>query len=197
MTYSRPLSALLSIAFVIGAIDLASGQQAISSSEATTAAADEFAARGQREARSIKYDDWKKICFKPGGTKMICRTTISGAFETGQIAVRVYLIERDSNAVARLQLFLPVGLYMPSGVKLSVDKEVAHRIPFSWCLTNTCIAGEAVKPTLLRAMETGKNLTVEVVDTNMLAITTSVPLGQFAAIRKGAPLQVFEQKIDE
>jgi hypothetical protein len=38
---------------------------------------------------------------------------------------------------------------------------------------------------------------VEVVDTNLLAVTTSLPLNQFAAVRKGAPLQVFEQKIDE
>ena len=50
---------------------------------------------------------------------------------------------------------------------------------------------------LLRELEAGKNLTVEVVDTNLLAVTTSLPLGQFGAVRKGAPAQVFEQQIDE
>jgi invasion protein IalB len=164
---------------------------------AAKVAADEFAARGQREARSIKYGDWQKVCFKPGGAKMICRTTISGAFETGQVAVRVYVTEREGDGGARVQLFLPVGLYMPPGVKLSVDKGTAHKIPFTWCLTNTCIAGDLAKPDLLRELEVGKNLTVEVVDTNLLAVTTSLPLGQFAAVRKGAPSQVFEQQIDE
>src|SRR6478752_1517091 len=163
----------------------------------TKAAADEFAARGQREARSIKYGDWQKICFKPGGAKMVCRTTISGAFETGQTAVRIYLTEREGDGNARLQLFLPVGLYMPPGVKLTVDKRTAHKIPFTWCLTNTCIAGDAASPALLREMEAGKNLVVEVVDTNLLAVTTALPLEKFAAVRKGAPAQVFEQKIDE
>ena len=163
----------------------------------TKAAADEFAARGQREARSIKYGDWQKICFKPGGAKMVCRTTINGTFETGQTAVRVYVTEREGDSSARLQLFLPVGLYMPPGVKLTIDKGTAHRIPFTWCLTNTCIAGDAAKPALLRELEAGKNLTVEVVDTNLLAVTTSLPLNQFAAVRKGAPAQVFEQHIDE
>ena len=163
----------------------------------TKAAADEFAARGQREARSIKYGDWQKICFKPGGAKMVCRTTINGTFETGQIAVRVYVTEREGDSSARLQLFLPVGLYMPPGVKLTIDKGTAHKIPFTWCLTNTCIAGDAAKPALLRELEAGKNLTVEVVDTNLLAVTTSLPLNQFAAVRKGAPAQVFEQHIDE
>jgi hypothetical protein len=31
----------------------------------------------------------------------------------------------------------------------------------------------------------------------MLAVMTLLPLNQFAAVRKGAPVQVFEQKIDE
>jgi invasion protein IalB len=163
----------------------------------TKAAADEFAARGQREARSIKYGDWQKICFKPGGAKMVCRTTINGTFETGQTAVRVYVTEREGDSSARLQLFLPVGLYMPPGVKLTIDKGTAHKIPFTWCLTNTCIAGDAAKPALLSELEAGKNLTMEVVDTNLLAVTTSLPLNQFAAVRKGAPAQVFEQHIDE
>jgi invasion protein IalB len=164
---------------------------------ATKAATDEFAARGQREARSIKYGDWQKLCFKPGGAKMVCRTTISGTFETGQTAVRVYVTEREGDSSARLQLFLPVGLYMPPGVKLSVDKGTTYKIPFTWCLTNTCIAGDAAKPALLRELEAGKNLTVQVVDTNLVAVTTSLPLGQFASVRKGTPAQTFQQDIDE
>jgi invasion protein IalB len=164
---------------------------------ANRAAEDEFAARGQREARAIKYGDWQKLCFKPGGAKMVCRTTISGTFESGQIALRVYLTEREGSSAARLQLFLPVGLYMRPGAKLTVDKGTAYRIPFTWCLTNTCIAGDRAAPALLREMETGKSLVIEVVDTNLLAVTTSLPLQNFAAARKGTPAQVFEQKIDE
>jgi invasion protein IalB len=195
MRHSSWLGVVLGAAVVVSAADPAFAQAA----PPTTAkvSADEFAARGQREARSIKYGDWQKLCFKPGGAKMICRTTISGAFETGQIAVRVYVTEREGDSGARVQLFLPVGLYMPPGVKLSVDKGMAHKIPFTWCLTNTCIAGDLAKPALLRELEAGKNLTVEVVDTDLLAVTTSLPLGQFGAVRKGAPAQVFEQQIDE
>ena len=183
------------------AIALSAADPAVSQAAPPTAtkaaASDEFAARGQREARSIKYGDWQKLCFKPGGAKMVCRTTISGTFATGQTAVRVYVTEREGDSVVRLQLFLPVGLYMPPGVKLSVDKGMAHKIPFTWCLTNTCIAGDTAKPALLRELEAGKNLTLEVVDTNLVAVTTSLPLSQFASVRKGAPAQTFEQNIDE
>jgi invasion protein IalB len=195
MEHSIWLRLLFGTAFTVSVADPAFAQTAPPTT--TKAAVDEFAAHGQREARNIKYGDWQKICFKPGGAKMVCRTTISGTFETGQIAVRVYVIEREGDSGARLQLFLPVGLYMPPGVKLTIGTGTAHRIPFTWCLTNTCIAGDLAKPVLLREFEAGKNLTVEVVDTNLLAVTTSLPLSQFSAIRKGAPAQVFEQQIDE
>jgi invasion protein IalB len=191
MRHSRWLHFLFGAALALTAADLALAQQA------AKPAADEFAARGQRDARAIKYGDWQKFCFKPGGAKMVCRTTISGSFETGQTAVRVYVTERERDNAARLQLFLPVGLYMRPGVKLTVDKGTAHTIPFSWCLTNTCIAGDAASAALLREMETGRSLAVEVVDTNMLTVTTLLPLDKFAAVRKGAPAKVFEQTIEE
>ena len=191
MRYSRWLHFLFGAALALPAANLVRAQ------EAAKPPADEFAARGQREARAIKYGEWQKLCFKPGGAKMVCRTSISGSFETGQTAVRVYVTERAGDSPARLQLFLPVGLYVRPGVKLTVDKGTAHKIPFSWCLTNTCIAGDTVSAGLLREMEGGKNLVVEVVDTNMLAVTTALPLDKFATARKGAPAKVFEQNIDE
>ena len=172
-------------------------QQAAPAGVAARPATDEFAARGQREARSIRYGDWQKFCFKPGGAKTVCRTTISGTFETGQIAVRVYVTEREGDSTARLQLFMPVGLYMPPGVKLTVDKGAAHKIPFTWCLTNTCIASDLAKAALLRELVGGKNLALEVIDTNLVAVTTSLPLDRFAVVNKGTPTQIFEQEIEE
>jgi invasion protein IalB len=195
MQHSSFCGLVFGVAVVLHSPGAACAQPA--SPTATKAASDEFAARGQREARNIRYDEWQKLCFKPGGAKMVCRTTISGTFETGQTALRIYLIEREGSSAARLQLFLPVGLYVRPGVKVSVDKGTAYKIPFTWCLTNTCIAGDLAAPALLREMEAGKTLTIEVVDTNLLAVTTSLPLQTFAAARKRAPAQVFEQKLDE
>lgn len=196
MRYLAFLAAIVCLALLVtGRSSIA--QQAVPAPAVPSAANDEFAARGQREARNIKYGDWQKICFKPGGAKMVCRTTIAGAFETGQIAVRIYIVEREGENNVRLQLFMPVGLYMPPGAKLTVNKGTSYKIPFNWCLTNTCIAGDVAKPALLREMESGKDLIVEVVDTNLLAVTTSVPLAQFAVARKGAPLKTFDQEIEE
>jgi invasion protein IalB len=157
----------------------------------------EFAPRGQRMAREIKYSDWRKFCFKTPGTSMVCRTTIGGTFETGQPAVRVDLIEREGEGAARLQLFLPVGLYLQAGVKITVDQGTPYLIPYVWCLTNTCIAADRVDSKLMKEMESGQKLLLEVVDSNVLTVSTSVSLGQFTAVRQGTPTQIFEQAIDE
>jgi invasion protein IalB len=157
----------------------------------------EFAPRGQRAAREIKYSDWRKYCYKVPGTNMVCRTTVSGTFETGQSAVRIDLIEREGDKAARLQLFLPVGLYLQAGVKLTVDQGGTYRIPYVWCLTNTCIAADLADPKLIKEMETGQKLVLEVVDSSVLTVSTSLPLNQFAMIRQGTPARTFEQAIDE
>jgi invasion protein IalB len=160
-------------------------------------AGQEFAPRGQRMAREIKYSDWRKFCFKTPGTNMVCRTTISGTFATGQSAVRIDLIEREGEGAARLQLFLPVGLYLQAGVKITIDQGTSYKFPYVWCLTNTCIAADIVDPKLITEMESGQKLLLEVVDSSVLTVSTSLPLDKFAAVRQGTPTQVFEQAIDE
>jgi invasion protein IalB len=160
-------------------------------------AGQEFAPRGQRAAREIKYSDWRKTCFKTPGTNMVCRTSIAGTFETGQSAVRIELIEREGEKVARLRLFLPVGLYLQAGVRLTIDQGATYRIPYIWCLTNTCVAADVADPKLLKEMETGQKLVLEVVDSSVLTVSTSLPLNQFATVRQGTPAQTFEQAIDE
>src|SRR5437762_3249226 len=66
----------------------------------------EVTPRGQREAKDITFGSWSKLCFKAGGAPTLCRTSITGTFPTGQMAVRLDLIERDGDHNARLQVFV-------------------------------------------------------------------------------------------
>jgi invasion protein IalB len=157
----------------------------------------EVATRGQREAKDITYGDWQKLCFKPGGAPMLCRTSITGKFPTGQMAVRVDVIEREGAPTARLQLFVPVGMYLQQPAKLTVDQGSPVRVPYSWCLTNGCIAADVAPAAMVKQMESGKTLTLETVDSNLLTLTTSIPLSQFASAHKGAPAKTLEQYVDE
>jgi len=191
----QPFLTIIMLAIVAGGgfIQQATARQA---SRAKPAATD-ITPRGQRAANDIKYGDWRKFCFKPAGAKTLCRTTMSGTFETGQTAVRIDLIEREGERVARLQLFVPVGMYVEVPVKLKVDEGKSYSVPYVWCLNNACIAAEVADPKFIKEMEAGKSLALEVVDSQLLSVTTSLPLAQFASVHKGAPVQTFEQDIDE
>jgi invasion protein IalB len=193
------LFARLAILLLPAGLDATYGQEAAKPNGLATErpAGQEFALRGQRLAREIKYSDWRKFCFKTPGSSTVCRTTITGTFDTGQSAVRIDLIERDGDKAARLQLFLPVGLYLQAGVKLTVDQGAPYHIPYMWCLTNTCIAADLAEPRLLNEMETGQKLLLEVVDSSVIAVSTSLPLNQFVTVRQGTPARTFEQAIDE
>jgi invasion protein IalB len=193
-----PLAMAVATLSVLLLASLSDAQQSAPSRGAEKANEPEMASRGERKlVREIKYGDWQKFCFKTPGTNMVCRTTISGTFDTGQTAVRADLIERDGDSKARLQLFLPVGMYLQAGTKLTVDHGKPHQVPYVWCLTNTCIAGAAADPQLVRDMESGDKLKLEVVDSSVQSIVTELPLNQFAAVRKGAPAKTFQQDIDE
>ena len=157
----------------------------------------EVATRGQREAKDITYGDWQKLCFKAGGAPTLCRTSITGKFPTGQTAVRVDLIEREGDRTARLQLFVPVGMYLQHPAKLTVDQGSPYRLPYNWCLTNACIAADVADPRIIKEMQSGKTLVLEVVDSNLLSLTTSLPLAEFASVHKGAPAKTLEQYVDE
>ena len=94
-------------------------------------------------------------------------------------------------------MFLRVGLYLLAGVKITIDQGAPYRLPYVWCLTNTCIAADLADPKLIKEMETGQKLQLEVVDSSVLTVNTVLPVNQFAAVRQGTPMQTFEQNIDE
>jgi invasion protein IalB len=188
-------------ALLMAAVATVASNQPVASQQNSTAApktaGTEIAPRGQREVKDIAYGDWKKLCFRPGAAKMICRTSITGAFATGQVAIRVDIVEREGDALARLQVFSPVGMYLPTPAKLTIDQGKPHSVPYTWCLTNACIAGTVADPAMIEEMTSGQTLRLEFVDSSLLTLTTSLPLGLFASAHKGAPAQTFEQDIDE
>ncbi|WNV07781.1 invasion associated locus B family protein [Tardiphaga sp. 709] len=157
----------------------------------------EISPRGRRDVKDVTFGDWKKVCFKPGGAKVLCRTSITGIFSTGQMAVRLDITEREGDTARRIQIFSPVGMYLPNPVELVIDQGKPYRFPYTWCLTNACIAGAKAPSPLIKEMKQGRILRLQFVDSSLLLLTTSVPLSPFSAVYKGAPAQTFEQDIDE
>jgi invasion protein IalB len=159
----------------------------------------EIATRGRQPDRPLTYTPWRKVCFKAtqeAGSKMVCRTTMNGKWDTGQIAIRVDLIERDGDPVARLQIFMPPGSFLQPGIKLTVDQNSPVQIPYVICLTNGCAAGSVATASLIHDLESGQMLILETVNSNVVGVTNSLPLKEFAEVHQGAPAQIFEQRLE-
>src|SRR5471030_279893 len=159
----------------------------------------EIATRGQQQGRPLTYTPWRKVCFKASqeaGSKMVCRTTINGRWDTGQIALRMDLIEREGDPVARLQIFVPPGSFLQPGIKLTVDQGPPMQIPYVICLANGCVAGSVATANLIHDLETGQMLVLETVNSNVVGVTNSLPLKDFGEAHRGAPAQIFEQRLE-
>jgi invasion protein IalB len=159
----------------------------------------EIAARGHEQGRQLIYAPWRKLCFKAvqdAGSKMVCRTTTNGKWDTGQTAMRVDLIEREGDPVARLQIFVTPGSFLQPGIKLTVDQGSPVQIPYVICLTNGCVAGGVATASLIHDLESGQMLALETVNSNVVNVTNSLPLKDFAEVHQGTPTQIFEQRLE-
>jgi invasion protein IalB len=146
---------------------------------------------------NIQYSSWRKLCFKGSDGATLCRTTSTGTQDTGEVVVRVDLIERPDGGVARLQLFVPQGSNLAMGVKATVDQAAPTKFPYNFCLTNICIAADHVSPTLIGEMESGQTLKIELSDFKSSTVTMNVPLNQFAEAHKGQPAETYDYNIDD
>jgi invasion protein IalB len=159
----------------------------------------EIAARGRQPARDLTYSDWSKMCFRGvrgADTKMVCRTTISGKWDTGQVALRVDLIEREDAPAKRLQIFIPAGFFLQPGVKVTVDKGTSMDVPYTLCLANGCVAATVADPNFVSALESGRMLSLEAVNYNVVTVISALPLDTFAKAYQGPPAQILEQKLE-
>jgi invasion protein IalB len=159
----------------------------------------EIAARGQQKLPNLTYSTWKKLCFRGAqgaDTKMVCRTSIEGKSDLGQIILKVDLIEREDAPSTRLQIFVPAGNLLQPGIRLTVDKGTSILVPYTICLANGCVAATVPEPKLLSELETGRILSLEAVNSNVVTVIASLSLDNFASARQGVAAQVFEQKLE-
>jgi len=180
----------------------ASGQQVVPFGDVPAAAdftEQDIAARGQQQARDVTYSEWRKVCFKGvqgADSKVVCRTTINGKWNTGQIVIKVDLIERDEAPAARLQIFVLPGFFLQPGIRLTVDKGSSMHVPYTICLANGCVAATVADPTFVTAMESSRTLSLDAVNTSVVTVVVSLPLDNFAKAHQGPPAQIFEQKLE-
>jgi invasion protein IalB len=95
-----------------------------------------------------------------------------------------------------LQIFAPVGNFLQPGINLTVDKGASLLVPYTICLANGCVAATVPEPNFLGELETGRTLSLAVVNSNVITVIASLPLDNFARARQGAAAQILDQKLE-
>jgi len=74
---------------------------------------------------------------------------------------------------------LPLGLFLPDGIKVQIDKHFPQQLEIQTCNSEGCFAGSAISSDMLASMIKGKRLTVTFSNLAKKKITVPVVLEGF------------------
>jgi invasion protein IalB len=144
------------------------------------------------------YSPWMKFCFKrqEDNGQQVCFTGEDGKVESGMPVVSAVLIEREGEAKKMLRVTLPLGMQLPQGTRIIVDRGQPMNGPYVICLANACVADYEASEELIATMKRGQWLVVQGFNNQGQGISLFLPLNDFSKAYDGPPTdpKVFEDR---
>ncbi len=88
----------------------------------------------------------------------------------------------------RLMFVVPLGMAIPLGIQLKIDNNTPHKLPYSICLPEGCVAEMDLTSELLNEMKAGNRMIVAVISRLGKPIGFPVPLNGISAAYAGPPM---------
>jgi invasion protein IalB len=106
------------------------------------------------------YKDWQSICVSQQQATNCQITQTMQVEKDGEVsfAMRITLFKQAENIV--MEVTLPLGLNLQSGIAIQVDESNEINIPFVTCVAQGCAATIAADAGLLKLMREGTTLKV-------------------------------------
>lgn len=170
------LSLLLSTGGAAGQVSKSQKRPAVSVRQAAPAAAP--AAQDTKKATP----GWTVRCADVG-QGLVCKAVQSIALaKTRQLLTSITVTKpAGANKKGTILFRLPLGIFNPAGVTLSVDDGKSSALAIQTCDVNGCYAGGPIAPEKLAAMRKGATLKLVFQNLRKKAITVPVPLKGFEA----------------
>jgi invasion protein IalB len=156
--------------------------------QAPQAPADQQA--GAAEQPPIVYSPWTKFCGKDNNNpsaKEVCLTVKEARLETGQFLAGAALIEQAGEEKKLFRITLPLGMQLPQGTRMLLDKEQPMQGRYIVCLPNGCMADFDVTPDFVGKLKKGQQLVLQGINLPGQAATYMLPLADFAKANEGPP----------
>ena len=124
----------------------------------------ETAAQGV--VRSV-HQDWQIRCDTPPGaqTEQCAVMQSVVAEDRANFGLTVIIMKMADNKSRMMRVIAPLGVLLPAGLGLSIDKQDIGRAGFVRCLPNGCVAEVVMDDTLLGQLKTAKTATFIIFET--------------------------------
>ena len=101
--------------------------------------------------------------------------------KTGQQILSVVVRIPPESRQPAMMIHLPLGLFLPGGVTIQLDKQKPERLEVQTCDQKGCYAGSPISEKMLALMKDSERLTITVQDLGKNNLSVPVPLKGFAA----------------
>jgi invasion protein IalB len=107
------------------------------------------------------HKDWQVRCDTPPGAKHQQCALIQSvtAADRANVGLTVIVLKTADKKRRLMRVVAPLGVLLPSGLGLKIDKTNVGRAGFVRCLPNGCIAEVVMDDKLLKELQTGKTAT--------------------------------------
>ena len=130
-----------------------------------------------------QFEDWAVHCQSNQENLPDCRMFQRLVLnDSDQLAVQLLVLPPTKvSAAAQLVLLLPLGLYLPGGVSISVDGGKSHQPVIERCFTQGCTARSTLVEQFLNALKKGSEAEIVIQEEPDQDVTLPVSLTGFTA----------------
>src|SRR5205807_10509018 len=136
----------------------------------------------------VVYSPWTKFCGKDDNNptaKEVCLTVKEARLETGQFLAGAALIEQAGEEKKLFRITLPLGMQIPQGTRLLLDKEEPQTGRYVVCLPNGCMADFDVSKEFVAKLKKGQQIVLQGINLPGQAASYMLPLTDFAKANDG------------
>ena len=133
-----------------------------------------------------QYKDWVVACEQPEGAKLeYCYIFQNIELKTGepllQVAIGFLQQEQNKDKQPAAIFTVPLGVFLPNGVKLKVDDGQQVQIPIQRCTRGGCQAVVGLKNAMVQTMKKGRQAHLTFADATQREISVPISLIGFTA----------------
>jgi len=143
---------------------------------------------------------WAKICESdPKSKKELCVVTQELHNDSGQAVASATIRRVTGDDKVSLIATVPVGLFLPAGMRVQIDNGKQYPIAYQICLANGCYGELDINDDFITALQGGKQLVVIAVDLQKKGHAFPMTLAGFKKVyeSKGLDANAAQQRQDD